>query len=293
MFYSHIGHGTASPAVETVRCGLSCFSIHFHIPKRNIKSSATYLTPSASSKSLSSFVGRNNDSKSSLSNRMKHCIQYLWITRISIQCNSIPCLIILCMLCLISILCVIENSNGHYYYHQFTNTLPLHYLSSTDSSSSPEPTLSDLYHKVSANYPNVHVIAGPPLSRQDLGHLTWLFLHTQGVTYPEEPTEQRKADLLQFWQSFSRLYPCGECAKHIRERIQKNPPKVENNKVYSQWLCEFHNEVSSRVRGAASSMDCNDVDAIFDKWNPSEFCGCDNEYIEGVDVETQLQSKQE
>merc|ERR1712228_849158 len=59
-----------------------------------------------------------------------------------------------------------------------------------------------------------------------------------------EPTEQRKKDLLQFWDSFSRLYPCGECAKHMREKLKINPPKVENNKVYSQWLCGFHNEVT-------------------------------------------------
>ena len=90
--------------------------------------------------------------------------------------------------------------------------------------------------------------------------------------------------MIQFWQSFSRLYPCGECAKHMRERIKKNPPIVDNNRAYSKWLCEFHNEVTYRVKkGASNSVDCDDIDGILAKWSPNEFCGCDNEYIEGVD----------
>ena len=333
MFYSQLNNNTAQP-IETVRCGLSCFSIHFHIPKRKIKSTSTspFLTPSSSSKSLSTFLGyiiynnchiptsqnihkfdnrRTNDTRKSLSKRMRGCIEYLWITRISIQFNSIPCLIILLILCFFSIFLYIENQNGHYYFHQVST---LSFLSSQTNHS--QPTLYDLHQKLSDNYPNAHVIAGkkikkkkviinkvilalnifieyipnakhigPPLSREDLGHISWLFLHTQGVTYSEEPTEQRKKDLLQFWESFSRLYPCGECAKHIRSKIESNPPNVENNKVYSQWLCDFHNDVTYRIHGADSSLltDCNDIDAIFNKWSPNEFCGCDNQYIEGVD----------
>ena len=127
------------------------------------------------------------------------------------------------------------------------------------------------------------------MSREDLGHISWLFLHTQGVTYSEEPTEQRKQDLLNFWEAFSRLYPCGECAKHMRNRIAVNPPNVENNRVYSQWLCEFHNEVTWRLHGEGNEElemeDCQNIEGILDRWSPNEFCGCDNEFIEGVDDE--------
>eukprot|EP01084_Bolivina_argentea_P231879 390935_1 len=275
MFYTQLNNSTP---IETLRCGLSCFSIQFHIPKRNIKSSSTYLTPSSSAASLSmsSFLGRTNESKKTLSQRIKKCIEYLWITRISIQFNSIPCLIILLFLFFISIFLYIEQSNGHYYYHQIST---LSFLSQNNS----YPTLYDLHQKVNDNYPNVHIIAGPPLSRQDLGHISWLFLHTQGVTYSEEPTEQRKKDLLQFWDSFSRLYPCGECAKHMRLKLKKNPPNVENNKEYSKWLCGFHNDVTLSINPNANIMDCNDINGIFTKWSPNEFCGCDNEFIEGVD----------
>ncbi len=89
--------------------------------------------------------------------------------------------------------------------------------------------------------------------------------------------------MLQFWDSFSRLYPCGECAKHMRVKLKNNPPNVENNKEYSKWLCAFHTDVTLSIKPKGNVMDCNDINGLFDKWKPNEFCGCDNEFIEGVD----------
>ena len=72
----------------------------------------------------------------------------------------------------------------------------------------------------------------------------------------------------------------------MREKLKINPPKVDNNKVYTQWLCEFHNEVTRSVHpDSYVDHDCNDTDKLFEIWKPDEFCGCDNEYIEGVDAD--------
>ena len=102
------------------------------------------------------------------------------------------------------------------------------------------------------------------------------------MTYPEEPTVQRQQDMKQFWESFSRLYPCGECAKHMREYLETHPPETKDRVVYSQWLCRFHNDVTKRVHPGAISYDC-DADRLVEIWKPTAFCGCDNEFIEGVD----------
>ena len=97
---------------------------------------------------------RRSNGRKSFTKRLKECIEYLWISRISIQCKSIPCLIILCMLLLGSILFYIEYSNEYFYYHRTLSFLSL------SKASNGQISIDDLHRKVSDNYPNVHVIAG-------------------------------------------------------------------------------------------------------------------------------------
>ena len=57
-----------------------------------------------------------------------------------------------------------------------------------------------------------------PLDRGELGRSTWGFLHTMAAYYPDNPTEQQKNDMGDFMKLFSKFFPCGECASHLRER---------------------------------------------------------------------------
>jgi len=269
MYYSQVNRDT--PPIETVRCALSCWAVHLHIPKRSRYQSA----------SNSPFSGRSTV-RSRCKSKVRDCVRYLWLTRLSVQCNFVPCLIILALLFATALLIAVDVSNGHYLYHRLT--VPLLYPSSAVPSHSVHgPSLYELHHKVSVHYPDAHVIAGPPLSKEDLGHLSWLFLHTQALTFPEEPTAQRQRDMVQFWESFSRLYPCGECAKHIRQYLKEHPPAAESQRVYSEWLCRFHNSVSKRVHPESAHIEDCDAERLLETWKPSAFCGCDNEFIEGVD----------
>src|SRR5690606_25710683 len=113
--------------------------------------------------------------------------------------------------------------------------------------------------------------------------ISWLLLHTMAVNYPEIPNHQRKNDMLLFWQSFSRLYPCGKCAKHMRDKLLLYPPNnyLNSNKEYMQWLCNFHNQINIDLN--KSIIDCNNYELIYNKFKSDQYCGCDNEYIENVD----------
>lgn len=86
-----------------------------------------------------------------------------------------------------------------------------------------------------------------PPEGEDLGRQSWTFLHSVAAYYPVKPdieTQQAARSLL---DSTSKLYPCGYCAKHLREEIKENPPKVTNRNEFEQWLCDVHNKVNVRL----------------------------------------------
>ena len=151
MFYSQINRD-ATP-LETVRCGLSCVSVQLHIPKRSRTSRST-------SYSSSHSFGRTELQSAGwciwCKTKTKNCLKYLWNTRLSVQCNFMPCLLILVLLLVSSMIIIWEQSNGYYFYHQIT--LPLLYP--TTSSGSNGLSAYEMHHKLSVNYPNAHVIAG-------------------------------------------------------------------------------------------------------------------------------------
>lgn len=46
------------------------------------------------------------------------------------------------------------------------------------------------------------------------------------LRYPEEPTQDERDALDNYFHLFSRLYPCGECAAEFQQLLQKFPPQV-------------------------------------------------------------------
>ena len=248
-------------------------------------------------------------SKETIKNLFYQCIHCLWVSRISIQLNRIPCLLYLLILLFISLFYVLEYSNPNSYYNlnYSHTTITTSTINNSNNNSKKNnnnnnnnlnqlsfnpndenfATLEDLQSKLESTYPNT-IVLSTPLSRSDLGVLSWTLLHTMAVNYPEIPNEERQKDLLLFWQSFSRLYPCGECAKHMRDNLKfldsnSNTALVENiqsEKEYSLWLCNFHNIVNNNLN--KPNIIC-DYDILENKWKSDEYCGCDNELIEGVD----------
>ncbi len=97
----------------------------------------------------------------------------------------------------------------------------------------------------------------PPDSEQ-LGRATWTFLHTMAAYYPEVPSYEQQRSMRTLLSTFSQFYPCWYCAEHLREEMNKSPPKVESSGALGKWLCDMHNIVNERLDKPI--FDCNKID---------------------------------
>ena len=52
--------------------------------------------------------------------------------------------------------------------------------------------------------------------RAVLGHSTWTLLHTMAARFPPDPTPEMQLEYAKFITLLSKMYPCGQCAKHFQ-----------------------------------------------------------------------------
>lgn len=83
--------------------------------------------------------------------------------------------------------------------------------------------------------------------------------------FPDKPTDSDRKTLESFFHLFGRLYPCGDCARHFREMIQKYPPQTSSRNAAAGWLCATHNMVNKRLN--KEQFDCTKIGDFYD-------CGC-------------------
>ncbi|KAL7957126.1 ERV/ALR sulfhydryl oxidase domain-containing protein [Trichoderma compactum] len=104
--------------------------------------------------------------------------------------------------------------------------------------------------------------------KAELGRATWKFMHTMVARFPEEPSPEERKTLETFVYLFSRLYPCGDCARHFRGLLAKYPPQTSSRNAAAGWLCFVHNQVNERLKKPI--FDCNNIGDFYD-------CGCGDE----------------
>ncbi|KAI6107294.1 FAD-dependent thiol oxidase [Pisolithus croceorrhizus] len=109
-----------------------------------------------------------------------------------------------------------------------------------------------------------------PPDVEQLGRATWTFLHTTAAYYPDRPTPQQRANMLNLLHSLPVLYPCSHCASHLGETLKLNPPNVSGRVALSRWLCERHNEVNERLGKA--KFDCAKTDERWKDGPPDGSC---------------------
>jgi len=102
-------------------------------------------------------------------------------------------------------------------------------------------------------------------NRAELGRASWKLLHTMMARYPDEPSKEQQETLRSFIYLFARLYPCGECATHLRTHLKKYPPQVSSRSSAAVWACHVHNEVNKALQ--KEIFDCSKIGDFYD-------CGC-------------------
>ena len=113
--------------------------------------------------------------------------------------------------------------------------------------------------KVAAESSTSKPLTPPPDCPPDvevLGRATWTLLHSIAAQYPERPSPEEQNTARSFVSSFSKLYPCWNCAEDFRAWMRKdqNAPRVSSRQDFGQWLCEAHNEVN--VKLGKEMFDC-------------------------------------
>jgi hypothetical protein len=77
----------------------------------------------------------------------------------------------------------------------------------------------------------------------------WKFMHYLTMAYPNNPTQQDKENVSNFFNSIKNVLPCENCRVHFAMNLQKFPltDKVLESKYnLINWLKDIHNEVNTR-----------------------------------------------
>ena len=101
----------------------------------------------------------------------------------------------------------------------------------------------------------------PPPGRASIGRATWTMLHSISVHYPENPSEEQKAEMEAFLKSMSKVYPCKVCRDDLSEQLVLFPPQLDSRKEYATWMCDLHNRVNLML--GKPEFDCS---LVFDRW---------------------------
>ena len=57
-------------------------------------------------------------------------------------------------------------------------------------------------------------------AKAEVGRATWTLLHTLGAQFPDRPSRQQRKDACMLVDCLTRIYPCGDCARHFAELVR-------------------------------------------------------------------------
>ncbi|TKA65714.1 hypothetical protein B0A55_09764 [Friedmanniomyces simplex] len=126
---------------------------------------------------------------------------------------------------------------------------------------------------------------GNATAKAELGRAAWKLFHTIMSRFPDQPSPDERTALKSYIHLFVRLYPCGECAEHFRQIVEKFSPQVSSRSAAAAWACHVHNEVNVSLGKAV--FDCADIGEFYD-------CGCaeDGEAAVGEEGEGRAEDKE-
>lgn len=84
-----------------------------------------------------------------------------------------------------------------------------------------------------------------PLTRETLGRATWTLLHAVAASYPDKPSRDQKKAAAELVGALAKLYPCAECADHLRGHLAARPLDASSGPALRAWACALHNDVNA------------------------------------------------
>lgn len=75
----------------------------------------------------------------------------------------------------------------------------------------------------------------------------WKFMHYLTLSYPENPTEEEKDTLYNFFHTIQTVLPCEKCRYNFKAHLERTPLSediLSNNSKVIRWLFDIHNEVN-------------------------------------------------
>ena len=88
----------------------------------------------------------------------------------------------------------------------------------------------------------------PQKDPKEWGSKYWFYLHENASLYPEQPTDEQRANELNHINYFITHLPCKEtCETKASEFIANNPPDLSSRKTYFAWTIAFHNEINKET----------------------------------------------
>ncbi|KAK3069734.1 hypothetical protein LTR53_011691 [Teratosphaeriaceae sp. CCFEE 6253] len=114
---------------------------------------------------------------------------------------------------------------------------------------------------------------GNETAKAELGRAAWKLFHTIMSRFPDTPSPDERTALQSYIHLFVRLYPCGECAEHFRQIVDKHPPQVSSRSAAAVWACHVHNQVNISLK--KEIFDCSKIGDFYD-------CGCAEDEKEAI-----------
>jgi hypothetical protein len=79
----------------------------------------------------------------------------------------------------------------------------------------------------------------------------WLFIHTLCLDYSDNPSEQQKKDIINFFMNLGNIIPCEQCSDHYNQNLSKISDiktAVNNSTSLFNWSVQLHNSVNRMLR---------------------------------------------
>lgn len=72
-------------------------------------------------------------------------------------------------------------------------------------------------------------------------------MHAVTFAYPDNPTEQDRKSVTDFFTSLGHILPCKKCQDHWAKNLKSRPIQSHSRDALSNWLIDVHNVVNKQT----------------------------------------------